>query len=647
MAKRHENDTEPTSVFFSYSRVDQQEALPIIHAIERAGYRVWWDGMLEGGTSFLETTEEALESAQAVVVLWSKTSVTSHWVRDEAMSGRIRERLIPLSLDGTMPPLGFRQVQIIDFKDWNGQESSPQVKELHRVLAGLHGKKPTSKIQTPQPRTRNDLLSRRNLLWGGAGLASVVVAGLGIAGKLPFQGGALHNNGIAVLPFQNLTGDPANDYIASGLASEIRDYFARNKALQVVARSSSQAIAKQELSARQMAEQLGVASLLDGRIHTEGNSVRVSVELINGKTGFSRWNKDYTKSGSDILAIRTAITEALIPLLTRQDGTESNDRQNGGTQNPEAFNEYLKGRALLRSLVNKDIADQAIAHLDTAIRLDGNFGSAYAKKAQILLWLGTTSSDTINAKQLFRSAVEMAQKAVRVSPKDAQAQSTLGYVLVAAQLNIRAAREPYQQSLVLGAGDATVLARYATYMSVTSQHPQAITAIKRALILDPLNATLYRTAGLVYYAARQYEDAISACRQALRLAPKIANAHSLIGNSMIQLEKWQDGVKECTREPNAMERLPCIAVGEYKLGNKTAASQAMDELVSTYGDAGMYQQVQVLSSWGDVNEAMSRLQKAVQLRDSGLTLAGFDPALVPLHGNAAFTNLLVQLGLRD
>ena len=123
-----------TSVFVSYSRADQKRAMPVIGALEQAGFRVWWDGLLEGGDNFLPTTDAALEGADAVVVLWSKVSVDSHWVRDEATSGRDRHCLVPLSLDGVQPPLGFRQFQVIDLSKWNGKPDTP---EMARLVRGL------------------------------------------------------------------------------------------------------------------------------------------------------------------------------------------------------------------------------------------------------------------------------------------------------------------------------------------------------------------------------------------------------------------------------------------------------------------------------------------------------------------------------
>ncbi|MEQ9316411.1 MAG: toll/interleukin-1 receptor domain-containing protein, partial [Henriciella sp.] len=127
-----------TTVFFSYSREDKSRALPIISAIKAAGYSVWWDGMLEGGSTYLETTERALESARAVVVLWSAQSIKSHWVRDESTYGREQNKLVPLAIDGVQPPLGFRQIQFIDFEKWSGKPDAGEARELIAAIGALH-----------------------------------------------------------------------------------------------------------------------------------------------------------------------------------------------------------------------------------------------------------------------------------------------------------------------------------------------------------------------------------------------------------------------------------------------------------------------------------------------------------------------------
>ncbi|MEY4237479.1 MAG: hypothetical protein RL339_80, partial [Pseudomonadota bacterium] len=137
----------PTTVFISYSRADQKRALPVIELLERAGYAVWWDGLLEGGERFSRTTAAALKTARAVVVLWSQTSTDSHWVHDEATSGRDRGVLVPLSLDGTEPPLGFRQFQFIDIS--KGRLRS-EAERILRAVAALHDGAPAA--LPPKPR---------------------------------------------------------------------------------------------------------------------------------------------------------------------------------------------------------------------------------------------------------------------------------------------------------------------------------------------------------------------------------------------------------------------------------------------------------------------------------------------------------------
>src|SRR3569623_1339913 len=117
-------------VFLSYDREDADKARPLATALEKAGHEVWWDLHVRGGAQFSKVMEEALRAADAVVVLWSKHSVESPWVRDEAAAGRDSGRLIPVSLDQTEPPLGFRQFQTLDLSNWRGRANSAQLRTL-------------------------------------------------------------------------------------------------------------------------------------------------------------------------------------------------------------------------------------------------------------------------------------------------------------------------------------------------------------------------------------------------------------------------------------------------------------------------------------------------------------------------------------
>src|SRR5690349_19471184 len=169
MAEEAVAASKAATLFLSYSRADETSARRIAVALQHAGYIVWWDALIEGGEAFAQSIAEALESADAVLVLWSKTSVESDWVKDEAAQGRERHRLIPLSLDGTKPPLGFRQYQVIDLSHWHGRRNAPQFAAVERAIASALGHAP---LDAAAPRAG---VSRRGLLVGGgaAGVAAV------------------------------------------------------------------------------------------------------------------------------------------------------------------------------------------------------------------------------------------------------------------------------------------------------------------------------------------------------------------------------------------------------------------------------------------------------------------------------------------
>ncbi|MBA3897052.1 MAG: toll/interleukin-1 receptor domain-containing protein, partial [Sphingomonadaceae bacterium] len=127
------------AVFLSYARADRARAQKLADALAHAGFEVWWDALIEGGAAFASSIRAALDAADAVIVLWSRTSIESDWVCDEAAVGRDRKRLVPLSLDGSEPPLGFRQYHAIDIAKWRGRTDAPEIAAISRAVAASAG----------------------------------------------------------------------------------------------------------------------------------------------------------------------------------------------------------------------------------------------------------------------------------------------------------------------------------------------------------------------------------------------------------------------------------------------------------------------------------------------------------------------------
>src|SRR5438105_5769141 len=143
------SDSGRPTLFLSYAHGDHAQAQRLARALERIGYTIWWDALIEGGTRYAQTIDQALGSADAVLVLWSKRSIESDWVRDEAAHGRDRHRLVPLSLDGTLPPLGFRQIQMIDLSGWRGRADAPHFEAIRREVATAMGQQAPLRPSAP------------------------------------------------------------------------------------------------------------------------------------------------------------------------------------------------------------------------------------------------------------------------------------------------------------------------------------------------------------------------------------------------------------------------------------------------------------------------------------------------------------------
>ena len=651
MTAQETPEAEKEPLFFSYAHADRERAVVIIHALEAHGYSVWWDDNLDGGNAFATSIEDALNAAKAVVVLWSEHSIKSHWVSDEADQGRNRGCLIPLLVDGVQPPLGFRQLHFIDMEKWNGAADAPEFERLLRAVASYTDGQ-VATLQTPlspshgfpvSQKTSVHTWPRRNVLLAGGGAAALGVAGF--ASMPLFQRApALAANGVAVLPFRNLSGDPEQDYLSAGLAAEVRAVLARNAALLVVAQASCEAVTKRALGAAEMARTLAVSFLLDGHVTRTGDKFRVAAELIDGRTGFSRWSETFERPLEELTTIQDAIATAVTAQLTIGDSDNKDDGSYGETSNATAFNDYLKGKELYAAAISHETDLSALSFFDRAIERDGAFGAAHAARARTLTVLGNTSDDVERARLYYESARTAAARAVDAGPASADAHSTLGYVLFQAQLRIGDAREPYERSYALGRGNASVLARYAAFAACTKQFDEATRAVNAARDLDPLNAVIHRAVGFVHYAMGNHTTAIEAVNRALSLNPALSDSHARIATAQIALARPVEAVVSAQKERSGLVRYPALAIAHYLNGDIAQADEAFEALVSQYGDAGLYQQVQILAQWGRADEAMGQLEKAKEVGDSGLTYSYMDPALETLRTRDDFQALLRGLG---
>ena len=631
------------SVFLSYSRADLKDANLIIKALQQAGYSVWWDGLLEGGERFANTTETVLTNAKAVVVLWSKTSIGSHWVHDEATRGRDSRKLVPLSLDGSDPPLGFGQFQCIDVSHAKTKPNSAEMTKMLRAVAALHDAEILPAMSITPTSTG---VGRRGMLIGGT--AAVAVVGGFAAWKTGIFGGGPSASSIAVLPFVNLSGDPEQAYFSDGLASEIRAVLSRNKLLQIVGQASSNTFRDHKSDAKTIAKKLAVSFLLDGNVQKSGDMVKITTDLTHGKTGLSKWTQTFERPLVDIFSLQSEIASAVASALSitiDSDSETGNDKQSGGTKDLAAFDAYLRGKDQFELHVDESGQRAALAKFDEAIKIDPKYAAARAARSRVLAVIASQYVKDSTARfKLLDDAVVEARRATEIAPEFAPGYSALGYSLFYGKLNVKGARAPFEKSNSLSRSDADVVTRYAIFCARTGRFAEADLAIKRATELDPLSSSVFKAAGSIKYAERKYEDAIALGQQALKINPERSVVHSSIGDSYLMLGQLAKARESYSVETSESFKLAGLAILEHRAGDKAKAQQNYNEHVAKLGDSGLYQQAEILAQWGDIDGSLAALNKARTARDAGIPYLLNDPFLDPLREDARFKRLLSDMG---
>ena len=630
-------DNGRTILFLSYARADRARAQKIADALSQAGYEIWWDALIEGGAQFAQSIGDALEKADVVVVLWSKHSIESDWVRDEAAIGRDRHRLIPLALDDSKPPLGFRQYQAINLGMWRGKPDAPEIVAITRAIDGIT-RGPVHEVAHGKAG-----YSRRSLIIAGGGTAAVAaVGGLTFAFKDDIFGRA-NGASIAVLPFKDLAADADQAYFAEGLTEEIRSALRRISGLKVLAATSSEAASAEKEDVKTIARKLGVSWVLEGSAQLAGETVRIGVDLTDGRTGFSKWSTKIDRELTDIFALQSEIAGLVAQAMAIR--IVNADPPLGGTKNVVAYEHFLRGRSLFNMGKDEPTDRAALAQYDAALAADPRFALAQAARSRAIAAIAIEYAPADQLEGLYEEAIGSARRAIDIEPRLAEAQLAMGFALYTGRLDVAGARPFYERAYKLAKGNADILLLFALYCSRAGRAREAEEAIAQALAVDPLNPRTHRAAGSIEYAARKYQAALAPLARALELNPELSNAHSLIGYSKLQLGDARGAAKEFEAEPHSIFRLSGLAIVHRKTGDEAGAKRYFNQLVSEEGDAALYQQAQVLAQWGRTDEALSALERARSVGDSGLIYLATDPLLDPLRRQPRFIEITRQIGL--
>jgi len=333
-----------TDVFVSYARQDEPHATLVAEALRSEGYSVWRDDELPAHRAYAEVIEERLKSASAVVVLWSAEAARSQWVRAEADAARSAGSLIQASVDGSVPPLPFNQIQCADLNGWAGDTSAAGWRKLASSVRAL-ADPPLDEAAQAAPR-------------GGRRRVS-----------------------ICVLPFANMSGDAEQEYFSDGISEDITTDLSKVSALGVIARNTAFTFKGRSVNVCEVARKLGVSHVLEGSVRKAGGRVRINAQLIDGATGDHLWADRYDRDLEDIFAIQDEISKAIVGALKLKLLPEEKKAiEKRGTTNAEAYKFYLLARQywLTGNLGDPRREERVMRICGRAVELDPYYADAWA-----------------------------------------------------------------------------------------------------------------------------------------------------------------------------------------------------------------------------------------------------------------------------
>src|SRR6476469_1290214 len=330
-------------VFVSYARPDERQAERIADALRGTGHTVWRDDELPAHRAYADVIEERLKSANAVVVLWSAQAVQSQWVKAEADAARTAGTLVQATLDGTIPPMPFNQIQCADFHNWSGDLDVAGWRKLATSVEAVAGSVTASRTAPRRPRG--------------------------------------NQVSICVLPFANMSGEAEQDYFSDGISEDITTDLSKVSALAVTARNTAFTFKGQSVNVCEIAVKLGVSHVLEGSVRKAGNRVRITAQLIDGTSGDHIWAERFDRDLTDIFAIQDEISEAIVDALKiKLLPKEKKAIEKRGTADAEAYNLYLMAR---QSWIDGDFGQsgrerRVIRICDRVTAIDPNYAQAWA-----------------------------------------------------------------------------------------------------------------------------------------------------------------------------------------------------------------------------------------------------------------------------
>jgi len=524
---------------------------------------------------------------------------------------------------------------------WDNVEEIPKIR--HGAESATATEEVAAQLRTDQPhKIQTNRLASRPPVIAGISLCLIALAAFAYFNRYRLfpSGGRIQT--IAVLPLENLSGDPKQDYFADAMTEELTVDLGQVSALRVISRTSAMIYKNTKKSLPEIARELGVDGVVEGSVVREGVEAKITAQLIDARTDRHLWARTYTRGLGSVLALQRDVAQEIADAIRVELSPQEKARlQRAGTVDVEAQDLYLIGAHLL------DVGDpqHALDYLQKAVEHDPNFAQAYAALSHAYSLLG--GGGLIPYIEAFSKAKTCALKAIELDEALSDGHLALADAVANLDWDWKTDEQELKRALELNPSGASAHWAYAFALEKLGRTQEGLAQLKIMQQLDPVSSQSIAEAAEADYYARRYDASMNQLRRLEATNPQRVLLGFWFG--VVNREKglYQDSVNAFMNVGDHPHALGHMGNAYARWGRKTEALALIPRLQQhiRQNGIGTYEVALVYAGLGEKDSAFEWLEKAYAVRDKGLTFLKVDPCLDPLRSDPRFQDLLRRIGL--
>lgn len=656
--------------FISYASQDAAIANALCNALEQAGVACWLAPRdVRPGDFYADAIVQAITQCRVLILVLSQAAIDSpHVLREVERASSKKRAIISFRTDTAPLPPGLEY--FLSASQWLDASGGSPASQFSKLVDAVRSRETSAVTIEPIPSKIAGIRPGRNrtaalmvaMILGAVALVYFVAdkhwfsnrvavdnptpAAVNLAAPIPNPASvapafAPPPHSIAVLPFVNMSGDATQEYFSDGVTEELLDSLSHLSELQVMARTSSFSFKGQNVDILTIAHKLNVGTILEGSVRRAGNTVRITVQLINAVNGFQLWSQTYDRQLSDILKVqRDVATSVAQQLKVQLAGDETAKIELGGTKIPEAYDAYLRGLHLLLRGDTDEAGDKAtIVAFDHAIALDPGYALAFSGRAAAVANFAAFNAKPGERARLREQARAAAERGVALAPELGRPHLVLAQVRAFLFADYAGAASELDRAKALEPGSASVQSAFASVYSLLGESEFALKAARRAVLLDPQDIGTHILLGQCSLEAHHYSEALAALQDAKALNPDSHLVQQLITEALLASGQTQQAREDCESPSKLLDedfRHHCLALVYHALGRQTDADRELEQLKALNGDGSAYGYAQIYAQWDDKPRALQWLSTAERLHAPALALLRVDWQLDPIRAEPQF-----------